>query len=59
LLKKVQETKGKISYGELAGHLSKVVSSQPASVNGKKQTPLVNESPVIDKNWKKWKMQGR
>lgn len=58
LLKKLQETKGKVKLGELADYLKKVVPIQSLKINNKKQTPTVAVSPGIEDTWQKLKIVG-
>jgi hypothetical protein len=55
-LKKLQETKGDITFGELADYVISEVKKQSIVVNGKMQTPLASPSSVaID--WRNWKLK--
>ena len=58
LLKKLQETKGKVKLGELADYLKKEVPIQSLKINSKKQTPTVAVSPGIEDTWQKLKIVG-
>lgn len=58
LLKKLQETKGKVKLGELADYLKKEVPIQSLKINSKKQTPTVAVSPGIEDTWRKLKIVG-
>lgn len=51
LLKKLQETKGKVSLGELAEYLKTNVSQKAIVVNGRKQTPTITPSPSVRDSW--------
>lgn len=53
LLKKIQETKGTISYGELSDYLQKEVSIKSIQVNNKEQVPQTNVSNSLIDSWKK------
>lgn len=56
LLKKLQETKGDITFGELADYVTSEVKKQSIVINGKMQTPLASPSSVaID--WRNWKLK--
>lgn len=55
LLKKLQETKGRITYGELANYLMDEVSIQSLKINQKEQDPQVNVSVAVQNDWKTWK----
>ena len=57
LLKKIQETKGDISYNDLEKYLSKNVSVESLKVNRKQQDPKVNFSPQISNIWGGWKLK--
>ena len=55
LLKRLQETKGNISYMELADYLSKTVSIESLKINQKEQDPEVNVSAEAKDMWAGWK----
>ena len=57
LLKKLQETSGNISYGELASYLSKEVGINSVLINEKEQNPQVNISPSVQESWKEMKIK--
>jgi len=52
LLKKLQETKGTISFGELDTYLRNQVGISSIRVNGKVQDPVTTASPDIGQQWK-------
>lgn len=52
LMKKLQETKGDVTYGELYDYIKKEVMRKSIVVKGKKQTPSVTCSNKIINNWK-------
>ncbi|HQQ39852.1 MAG TPA: caspase family protein, partial [Bacilli bacterium] len=54
LLKKLQETKGNITYKELADYLTQNVSIESLKVNQKDQDPKVNYSKDIEGVWGGW-----
>jgi hypothetical protein len=54
-LKKIQETAGKISYGEMADYIKQKVSLESLKVNQKEQDPQVNVSVSVEADWKNWK----
>jgi hypothetical protein len=54
-LKKLQQTLGEISYGEMAKYLQDEVSLQSVVINGKEQNPKVLFSDDIDMKWMNWK----
>lgn len=54
LLKKLQETKGRTSYKELAGYLSEQVGLNSIRINDKEQNPQVNISPEAQGTWETW-----
>ena len=56
LLKKLQETKGDITLGELAEYVTTEVRKQSIVVNGKIQTPMATPSYSAT-NWKSWKLK--
>lgn len=53
LLKKLQETEGTVSYGELDNYLRGQVGITSIQVNGKVQDPVTNVSPQIGQQWMK------
>lgn len=56
LLKKLQETKGNASLGDLESYINKKVSQQSIIENGKKQTPSINISTSVNADWKTFKI---
>ena len=52
LMKKLQETKGNVTYGELYDYIKEEVMRKSIVAKGKKQTPSVTCSNKIIKNWK-------
>ncbi|MBN2174740.1 MAG: caspase family protein [Bacteroidales bacterium] len=57
LLKKLQETKGDVTYGDLADYIMQNVSIESLRVNQKEQDPVVNVSPDVDQVWRSWNFQ--
>ena len=53
LLKKLQETKGDASMGEIVEYVQNSVNKRSILVNSKSQTPSINVSPAIGNDWKK------
>ena len=53
LLKKLQETDGKVSLEELANYINEHVRRFSLVENGKSQTPTIMVSPVLGESWKK------
>lgn len=54
LLKKLQETKGNISYGQLADYVKKQVSLESLRINNKEQDPAVQVSISVNDTWENW-----
>lgn len=52
LCKKLQETGGNVSLGELAGYITDNVVKHSMIENSKSQTPSVSASGVVAENWK-------
>ncbi len=52
LLKKLQETKGAVTLGELSNYITTNVSQQSIVVNSKSQTPTVVPSANVGDGWK-------
>lgn len=57
LLKKLQETKGKVSYDELIDYVRTEVSRKSIVENNKSQTPTLIPSAEIGEGWKKWNLK--
>lgn len=55
IMKKLQDTKGEVSYGELYDYVKKNVMRKSIVAKGKKQTPCVTVSPKMLNTWKKIK----
>ena len=55
-LKKLQDTKGNVSFGELADYVISEVKKQSIVVNGKMQTPLASPSTNAT-DWRNWKLR--
>ena len=56
LLKKLKETKGNVTYGELGDYIKKEVSRRAIRVNSKPQTPTIKASGTLSDSWRKLKM---
>ena len=56
LLKKLQETKGDVSLGELENYISENVKQQSVVINRKVQTPTDTRSTSIAEGWKELKL---
>lgn len=56
LFKKLQESKGNVSLGELAEYLGKNVSLQSRLINNNPQTPAVSVSQAIADEWRSYKL---
>lgn len=54
LLKKLQESKGEITYSEMAEYLKKIVPLTSSDINYKEQNPQVNVSIEAKNNWELW-----
>ena len=57
LLKKLQETKGNVTLGELGDYIQTQVRRQSVVTNGKIQSPSILVSPNIGNSWKNWKLK--
>lgn len=57
LLKKLQETKGNVTLGELGDYIQIQVKRQSAVTNGKLQSPAILTAPKLGNNWKNWKLK--
>ncbi len=56
LLKALQDSKGNISYKDLANSLISNVKKETA-LSGKIQSPQVNPSPAVEAAWETWKIK--
>jgi hypothetical protein len=52
LLKKIQETRGMVPFGELADYLEKEVNRRSLLVNNREQEPMVKVSPILEYTWR-------
>lgn len=57
LLRKIQETGGDITWGELADYVTETVKNRSIDLNGKLQTPTVSVSPSMKSIWKDIKIR--
>ncbi|MBQ8502495.1 MAG: caspase family protein [Bacteroides sp.] len=57
LLKKLQETKGEATLGEICEYVTDQVRKQSIVVNGKMQTPTLVPSASVGEAWKGWKLK--
>lgn len=57
LLKKMQETGGNVSLGELYNYIKDNVSQYSIVENGKSQTPSINVSPLLGDAWESFKFK--
>ena len=56
LLKKLQESKGDVSLGEIVDYVIENVRKQSIVTNGKMQTPMVIPSSLTN-DWRNWKLR--
>ena len=56
LLKKLKETKGDITLGELFDYVKYNVQNSSLKINLREQTPNVIYSPAIENKWKNWQV---
>lgn len=54
LLKKLQESKGNTSLGDLIDYISSEVSIKSLNINEKEQDPVVNTSEKVSNSWRNW-----
>lgn len=54
LLKKLKETKGNVSYGELVDYVHEEVAKKSIVENNKSQTPSCTPSTEVGDQWRKW-----
>ena len=57
LLKKLQETKGEATLGEISDYVTSEVRKQSIVVNGKMQTPTLTSSSAVGDAWRNWKLK--
>ncbi|MBD5271194.1 MAG: hypothetical protein HDS40_02920 [Bacteroides sp.] len=57
LLRKIQETNGAITWGELADHVTETVKNRSIDLNGKVQTPTVAISSSMKDTWRGLKLR--
>ena len=57
LLKKLQESKGDMTFGELGDYITTNVGKQSIVINHKSQTPTVTPSSTIDDRWRGMKLK--
>jgi len=56
LLKKIKDTQGDITYGELSDYITKNVSLESLRINQKEQDPTVSVSPSVEGSWQSWNL---
>ena len=57
LLKKLQETKGEATLGEISDYVTSEVRKQSIIINGKMQTPTLTSSSAVGDAWRNWKLK--
>ncbi len=57
LLYKLQQTRGNLTYGELADYLKDEVGTKSLAINDKPQDPEVNVSYRVENIWRKWEIR--
>lgn len=57
LLKKLQETKGNVTLGELSDYIKTQVERQSIVINGKLQSPSIVSTATVANSWKKWTLK--
>jgi len=56
-LKKIHDTKGDVTYKELFDYIENEVKLNSVLINDREQTPKLNVSPLVRKEWKNWKFK--
>lgn len=57
LLKKLQDSKGTTTVGELSDYVTDRVRKASVEVNGKAQTPTVRSSVALSDSWRTWRLK--
>jgi len=57
LLKKLQETKGDVNFGDLTNYVISNVKQQSIVINQKSQTPQINVSASLEGKWQQLKLK--
>lgn len=57
LLKKLQESNGEVSLGELSSYLTEQVGKRSIVMNGKSQTPSVSVTVSMGESWRAYKLK--
>lgn len=57
LLKKIQDTKGSVTLGELIDYVTTEVKKTSIVANGKLQSPAMTSSPQIADSWRSWTLK--
>lgn len=57
LLKKLKDTKGNVTMGELSSYLQDQVGRHSIVVNSKSQTPCITASPALQNTWRYLKLK--
>ena len=57
ILKKLQESKGNVSYDELSNYIKTEVQLNSVKINSKDQNPQILTSPSLTDEWKKWNLK--
>ena len=57
LLKKLQETKGEATLGEISDYVTSEVRKQSIVINGKMQTPTLTPSTSVGNAWRNWEIK--
>ncbi len=54
LLKKLKESNGMVTYGDLSDYVTTEVARRSILINNKPQNPQINISPQLSDDWKSW-----
>lgn len=57
LMKKLQQTKGRVTYGALEAYLTKKVPIKSITTHNSEQVPQVNYSREIEGEWQDWRLR--
>ena len=57
LLKKLKDTGGNVTFGDLGNYIEEQVARKSIVINGKSQTPCITASPALQNTWRSMKLK--